>query len=350
MSNLLVSESPASSDVHLDGPSNFLSLNGFVMHDCPHEFAADDALIARPEELDEQSSVDLFTQHFRDLQEGLPSIDAMADSTQPQSPRLAFYELLLNFWARELPCRRMGDDKLHDRAMAGLSVFTEEEKVSLILRLDLTVGMLRREAAKLKDGVKAEARLAQEKTEELNELKEGLERARDMFESETARLGEDRITLEFEQAAFDLDVNRFGKYLSLGETIEELKQSQIAESALVAHMRNLLNYQYHVGNFQLQAIANAGVPPVIRQTLEESHSLIKKISEDTKAFTQFSEHLKSVTEALDAEKEKHRDAAFQKLQLENDQIRKQVEVLTQALSNAQAEKATVARPSLCILM
>lgn len=242
--------------------------------------------------------------------------------------------MLLHILGCEISCGKITEDSIHAMAMAGLSVFTDEEKLHLILNLDLAIRLMQHEAAAIKKQLVSKDQTLKDTMAELNRDKEGLERARDMFVNERDLLNYDRTALAHDQAVLDQDIDRYSRYLNLGHTIKALEHVQQVQSELVA------------GNMQLAA-AMADVvngPSAMMAMVQETNAVMKIVAEDTKILAESSEHLKSVRQAQEVEMEKAHKAELQKLRAENEKIQKKLEAATQTLANAEV------RCSWCVIL
>jgi hypothetical protein len=92
--------------------------------------------------------------------------------------------MLPNLLAREVSRNQNGETSLRNSALAALRLFTEEEKLNIIIRLELTNGLMQQDILALKDQILTKDRILEDNLADLVEKEEQTQRVHDMWQAE----------------------------------------------------------------------------------------------------------------------------------------------------------------------
>jgi hypothetical protein len=213
---------------------------------------------------------------------------------------------------------------MHQMALGGLRQLTDEEILSRMVHLDLTVRLFRRSYVSTKAAREKEVAMVEAKLEELEVEKEGYERLKSMYEGEFERFEADRswfyrVMDRFveDKDKFHRDVMRIGGALDLGTTIEEL---EINHDRLIEHLKSVLESNLIDSTAQLEMVASWGLSGGMSQWLQKSKDLLKQSADLTNSVS-------GSQARLIAQENRHR-ATMSRLEEENENLRLHVEYLT----------------------
>jgi hypothetical protein len=172
------------------------------------------------------------------------------------------------------------DAGMHSMALDGVAHLTNEEILSRMIHLDLTVRLFRRSYVATKGARKKEIAVFKAKLEELEVEKEGYERLKGMYEGEYERLEVDRSRFYhevelFEEAKskFHGDVVRIGAALNLGTTVEEL---EINHDRLIEHLRAILRFDLINSTANLELMSKIVLSGGMSLWLQKSQDLTRR--------------------------------------------------------------------------
>lgn len=216
---------------------------------------------------------------------------------------------------------------MHSMALDGLRQLTDEEILSRLINLDLTVRLFRRNYVSTKVAREKEAAAAEVKAGELEAEKEAYQRLKNMYEGEFDRFEADRSRFYHEvdlfmdtKEKFQRDVMRIGAALNLGTTIEELEMNH---DLLIGHLKAVLESNLIDSTAQLELLAKMGLSGGMEQWLQRSQDLLRQSADLTNSV--------SDNQARLVEQEDRHRAGMNKLEEENENLRLRLEYLTKEL-------------------
>jgi hypothetical protein len=223
----------------------------------------------------------LFEGHFNDLNYDIPTIPAITESaSSPTALPMPTDEMLPYLLACEI--QRQGTSQqpgtMHRAALLALGQLTDTQKLDLILRLELTGGMLRRENDQLKHDLIVKNNLLEDNLAGLQSERDQLDRVRDMYHNERDQLNQDRAALNMFQA---------------------LNQGQQTGLELMGQVERTMEVERSAG--RLHMAASAAICAEIRNRAADEAKLGDKIEKLTKVLA--GPQLESLSKTLTAAQE-----------------------------------------------